>query len=204
MIKKSIYPKTIRIDSVENTYTITEKLDGSNLVFAKLNGELLICQRNNIYTMEELTKENAYPGLRGWLNINGETLLNSLNEKSAICGEWLSTRYIKYDFENRFYIFAKANIDLDLKLSNIFYDNTLFIHSFIDKQVPNFISVIDTIKKLSIEPTIEVLDNLYTEYTNKVKRKVEGFIIINNNYNAIKKYVRFKNGKPTEHAFRKN
>ena len=30
MIKKSVYPKTIKIDSIKNTYTITEKLDGSN------------------------------------------------------------------------------------------------------------------------------------------------------------------------------
>jgi hypothetical protein len=33
MIKKSVYPKTIKIDSIKNTYTITEKLDGSNLYF---------------------------------------------------------------------------------------------------------------------------------------------------------------------------
>ena len=204
MIKKSVYPKTIRIDSIKNTYAITEKLDGSNLVFAKLNGELLICQRNNIYKIEELNKEVAYSGLISWLQINGESLLNSLNEKAAICGEWLSTGAIKYNFENKFYMFAKANIDLDLELHNIFYDNTLFMYSFIDKQIPKFISVVDVVKTLSIEPTIEVLDNFYIEYTNKVNRKVEGFIIINNNYNAIKKYVRFKNGKPTEHTFRKN
>ena len=62
MIKKMIYPKTVRIGNTINSYTITEKLDGSNLVFGKLNGELLICQRNNIYKIEELTKEVAYPG----------------------------------------------------------------------------------------------------------------------------------------------
>ncbi len=42
MIKKSIYPKTNRICNNEITYEITEKIDGSNLVFAKLNGKLLI------------------------------------------------------------------------------------------------------------------------------------------------------------------
>lgn len=42
MIKKSVYPKTIKIDSIKNTYTITEKLDGSNLIFAKLNGAWLL------------------------------------------------------------------------------------------------------------------------------------------------------------------
>ena len=83
MIKKMIYPKTVRIGNTINSYTITEKLDGSNLVFAKINGELLICQRNNIYTIEELTKDVAYPGLIGWLEVNFKELLLALNEKSA-------------------------------------------------------------------------------------------------------------------------
>ena len=79
MIKKSIYPKTNRICNNEITYEITEKIDGSNLVFAKLNGKLLICQRNYILTREELDKHNAYGGLIGWLDEYGDTLLNLLN-----------------------------------------------------------------------------------------------------------------------------
>ena len=141
-----IYPKTVRIGNTINSYTITEKLDGSNLVFAKLNGELLICQRNNIYKIEELTKEVAYPGLIGWLDVNSTQLLDSLNEKSAICGEWLVKSHIKYDFDNRFYMFAKANIDIEYKLSNIIYDHDLFMYSFIDKNIPKFISIINITK----------------------------------------------------------
>ena len=199
MIKKMVYPKTIRIGDNYNHYIITEKLDGSNLVFGKLNGELLICQRNNIYTIEELTKEVAYPGLIGWLETNHKELLSSLNEKSAICGEWLSKSHIKYDFENRFHMFAKANIDLEYKLSNIIYDNILFIHSFIDKKIPSFISVVRMVHILYQEPTVEILDQIYTNYTNSVERNVEGFVIINKNFNAIRKYVRYKNGKQTKH-----
>ena len=199
MIKKMIYPKTVRIGNTINSYTITEKLDGSNLVFAKLNGELLICQRNNIYKIEELTKEVAYPGLIGWLDVNSTQLLDSLNEKSAICGEWLVKSHIKYDFDNRFHMFAKANIDIEYKLSNIIYDHDLFMYSFIDKNIPKFISIIEVVKVLSTDPTISILDELYDEYTTKLARKVEGFVIINNNYNIIRKYVRYKNGKFTEH-----
>ena len=199
MIKKMIYPKTVRIGDNYNHYIITEKLDGSNLVFGKLNGELLICQRNNIYKIEELTKEVAYPGLIGWLDVNSTQLLDSLNEKSAICGEWLVKSHIKYDFDNRFYMFAKANIDIEYKLSNIIYDHDLFMYSFIDKNIPKFISIIKVVKVLSTDPTISILDELYDEYTTKIARKVEGFVIINNNYNIIRKYVRYKNGKFTEH-----
>ena len=42
-------------------------------------------------------------------------------------------------------------------------------------------------------------EQLYDEYTSELARKVEGFVIINNNYNIIRKYVRYKNGKFTEH-----
>lgn len=46
MIKgKEIYPKTKRVSCIGDKVYITEKLDGSNLVFFKKNEELYIAQR---------------------------------------------------------------------------------------------------------------------------------------------------------------
>lgn len=42
MIRKEIYPKTKRVSCVGDKVYITEKLDGSNLVFFKKNEELHI------------------------------------------------------------------------------------------------------------------------------------------------------------------
>ena len=46
MIKRTLYPKTKRVQ-YKNRVVITEKLDGSNIGFFKVNGELVIAQRNN-------------------------------------------------------------------------------------------------------------------------------------------------------------
>jgi len=51
MIKKSLYPKTKRLSKNSKKIVVTEKLDGSNIGFFKLNGELVIATRNNILTV---------------------------------------------------------------------------------------------------------------------------------------------------------
>ena len=99
MIKKSLYPKTPRVKVMGEKVYLTEKLDGSNLVFFKKDGELYIGCRNNIYTLAEIeeVKDKLYKGLYTWLKDNGEVLKNSLMENSAICGEWMGMGSIKYD-----------------------------------------------------------------------------------------------------------
>ena len=64
MEKKTLYPKTKRVQ-FKNRVVITEKLDGSNIGFFKVNGKLLIAQRNNIFTMDELEENKGmlYKGL---------------------------------------------------------------------------------------------------------------------------------------------
>lgn len=64
MIKKTLYPKTKRVQ-FKNRVTITEKLDGSNIGFFKVNGKLLIAQRNNIFEIDELEENKGmlYKGL---------------------------------------------------------------------------------------------------------------------------------------------
>lgn len=202
MIKKEIYPKTRRVECNGEKMQITEKLDGSNLVIFKLNNQIYVAQRNNIFNIEEIkeNKNKLYKGLYQWLIDNKETLQQELNENSAICGEWLGMGQIKYnvdEFDKRFYMFAKANIDEKLELYNIIYNHDLFIYPFINQEIPKFIGIVPVVTEITNIPNKEQLDSIYNKYTEKVNRSVEGFVI---NYNdSISKYVRMKNGKLREH-----
>ena len=76
MIKKTLYPKTKRV-TFKNRVVITEKLDGSNIGFFKVNGKLLIAQRNNIISIDEIEENKGmlYQGLyrlatRAWRGLN--------------------------------------------------------------------------------------------------------------------------------------
>lgn len=203
MIKKQIYPKTQRLKNSECKVQITEKLDGSNLVIFKKDDVLCIAQRNNILTFEEaLTqqKDILYKGLYQWLIDNSRYLTDNLHDRSAICGEWLGMGQLKYsidEFDKRFYMFAKANIEDNFNLYNIIYDDELFIYPFIEQKIPNFIGIVPVVKELNILPSKEQLDGIYSKYTQKVGRNVEGFVV--NYRNQISKYVRMKNGKLKEH-----
>lgn len=204
MLKKEIYPKTERIKLTGIDVRITEKLDGSNLCFFKLDDELYIAMRNNIVTLTEVfnsfdnIKYLLYADLKSWLEKNGTILKDSLNNNSAICGEWIGMGIIKYDdFDKKFYMFAKANVYESLKLENIKYDHDLFIYPFIDQMVPAFIGFVPLVKKINFFPNVEYLDELYEQYIIEVEHKVEGFVI--NFENRISKYVRMKNGRIQDH-----
>lgn len=202
MIKKEIYPKTKRVECDGEKIQITEKLDGSNLVIFKLNDEIFFAQRNNIFDLSELEeyKDKLYKGLYQWFIDNKEALQQELNENSAICGEWLGMGQIKYnvdEFDKRFYMFAKANIDEKLELYNIIYNHDLFIYPFMNQEIPKFIGIVPVVTEITNIPNKEQLDSIYNKYIEKVNRNVEGFVI--NYNNSISKYVRMKNGKLREH-----
>jgi hypothetical protein len=199
MFKKTLYPKTQRI-SHDSGITITEKLDGSNLGIFKMDDELWIATRKNIFALSEIedVKQVLYNGMYPWLKENGETLLNNLHNDSGFFGEWIGMGKIKYpNLDKKIYMFAKANITSDFEIINLVYDHKNFIYPF-DDQIPEFLGkvpiVVDGLTEL---PSIESLNNLYDYYCDIEKRNIEGFIIIYNN--KIKKYVRMKNGKLTEH-----
>jgi hypothetical protein len=199
MIKKEIYSKTKRIPNNGILFRYTEKLDGANLVFAKKNGKLHICQRKNIFTLDEMDemKGKFYRGLEGWLNEHGKELEEELHEGSAICGEWLGMGAIKYsepEFDRRWYMFAKANMDDDYNLYNIMYDHDLFIYPFNNTEIPSYLGIVPVIhESVQYRPSKVSLDLLYAYYCNLVNRPVEGIVI---NYdNTVLKYVRYKNGK---------
>jgi hypothetical protein len=202
MIKKEIYPKTKRVSCSGDKVYITEKLDGSNLVFFKKNDELYIAQRKTIININELeeVKDKLYKGLYQWLLDNKDYLQEQLINDSAICGEWLGMGKLKYDvgeFDKKWYMFAKANIDDEYNLYNLIYEHELFIYPFANQEIPNFIGIVPEITELMGLPTKEFLDSIYETYTNGVKRDVEGFVV--NYKNIISKYVRMKNGKLEEH-----
>lgn len=204
MIKKGIYPKTKRVKCSGDKIYVTEKLDGSNLVFFKKNDIIHIAQRKNIYTINDIEnteiKGIMYKGLYQWLIDNKAILEEELLENSVICGEWLGMGCLKYsvdEFDKRWYMFAKANIDDEYNLYNIIYDHNLFKYPFKNQMIPKFIGVVPEVVELNVLPNKEYLDSIYEKYCKKVNRNVEGFVV--NYNNIISKYVRMKNGKLKEH-----
>ena len=201
MIKKEIYPKTKRVSCVGDKLQITEKLDGSNLVFFKKNNEIYIAQRGNIFNINELeeNKDKLYKGLYQWI-MDNKYFSNDLHDGSAICGEWLGMGCLKYtidEFDKRWYMFAKANIDEDFNLYNLIYDHKLFIYPFESQEIPKCIGIVPEVAEINVLPNKEYLDKIYNKYSQKVGRNVEGFVL--NYKNIITKYVRMKNGKLQEH-----
>lgn len=201
---KEIYPKTKRIKVDGDTIQLTEKLDGSNLVIFKKDGELYFAQRKTIFVLSEIeeAKDICYKGLYQWIKDYGQELKDNLNEGSAIAGEWLGMGAIKYtidEFDKRWYMFAKANVDDDFNLYNLIYDHSLFIYPFIDQTIPKFIGVVPVVCEIKVLPDKKHLDAIYDKYCVSVGgRDVEGFVI---NYNDnICKYVRRKSGKLVEYS----
>ena len=202
MIKKEIYPKTKRVSCIGDKVYVTEKIDGSNMVIFKKDDLLYIAQRKNIIceTEFEEAKNILYKGLYEWFNNNKDYLKEHLLNNACLCGEWIGMGCLKYpvdEFDKRFYMFAKANIDIEFDLYNLIYEHNLFVYPFDNQEIPSFIGVVPEVAELSVIPTKEHLDSIYTKYCEKVNRNVEGFVV--NYRNIISKYVRMKNGKLQEH-----
>jgi len=191
MKKEKLYPKTRRV-SQKNNNMITEKINGANLGFFRKNDKLIIAQRRFWYTLEEINNiidGDMVGGLKSWLEINGTDLLERLHEGSGIFGEWLSN-----SDGQKFYIFAKANLNDEMKVYNIYYDHDLFIYPFIDQKIPEYFTIVPIVKKCPEDISIPALDKLFIKYEEKVGREVEGFIVIKDKVN-VTKYVRRKRGK---------
>lgn len=201
MIKKEIYPKTKRVKCSGLSVEITEKLDGSNLCIFKKDDVLYVAQRKTILSFDELeeNKDVLYKGLYQWL-IDNKDELNDIRNDAVVCGEWLGMGRLKYtvdEFDKRFYMFAKANIDAEFNLYNIYYNHDLFLYPFESLEIPKCIGVVPMAYNIEYLPDKDKLDKLYEIYVKKVGRDVEGFVV--NLNNTITKYVRMKNGKLQEH-----
>lgn len=200
MLKKEIYPKTKRVSCTGEYVEVTEKLDGSNLCIFKKDDVLHIAQRRTILTLEEVLgdrKHLLYKGLYQWL-VDNQSVLMKIRNNSVVCGEWLGMGKLKYpNFEKRFYMFAKANIDDDFNLYNLNYTHENFIYPFDDLTIPECIGIVPMVATSDHIPTKLGLDDIYLQYCEEVQRNVEGFVV--NYNNNIQKYVRMKNGKLSEH-----
>lgn len=193
-MKKTLYPKTTRVK--DEKIIITEKLDGSNLWIFNLWWEFYIAQRNNIFKMDELTKENSYKWLIWWLDENiGEI---DLCEWAWVFWEWIWMGKINYweTLTKKFYIFAKFNINSNFEARNIIYNRDLFIYPFKWQKIPDCMWIVPLVE-YSYTVTIADLNQLYQQYSIGLNRPCEWFII--NNNNQIQKYVRLKNWKLEEH-----
>ena len=209
MIKMTLYPKTTRYNDNEKGYIITEKLDGSNLGIGRIRGQIYICQRNYVFTLEEIINGTKleYKGLRDWLVKHEQELKELIYDGSIIFGEWLGMGKISYlhldKFKNRFYMFAKGRINLknnNLELSDLVYDPNLLFYAFTSQEIPSFISIVPIVDTEIKSISTEVLDNLYEVYCNEEQRQVEGFIILDKSSNTIRKYVRYnREGKLVSH-----
>ena len=200
MEKKTLYPKTKRV-KLKNRVVITEKLDGSNIGFFKVNDELLIAQRNNVFTLAETTDEKnkgmLYKGLGGWLKENGEDLKARLIEGSGFFGEWIGMGKLSYpELDKKVYMFAKANYQKG-EIRNLYYEHELFNYPFENQEFPTYIGIVPVVEERDSFPDVDTLDYLYEWYKAKVERNVEGFVVAQNN--NINKYVRMKNGKIEAH-----
>lgn len=84
-------------------------------------------------------------------------------------------------------------------MQNIVYNPDL-IHWAIGETLPDYLDTVPLVAELDHYPSIEELDKIYLEYSEKQDSKVEGFVI--NNDNRIEKYVRFKKGVLEPHVCR--
>jgi hypothetical protein len=208
MIKMTLYPKTTRFSENEKGFILTEKLDGSNLGIGKIGEQIYICQRNYVFTLEEIIDGTKleYKGLRNWLVEHEQELKELIYDGSIMFGEWLGMGKISYlhldKFKNRFYVFAKGRIKLDndkLELSNLVYDLSLLHYVFTTQEFPEFISRVPLVDKLK-DINIKNLDIVYNNYIENENRKVEGFVIYDIRSKVIKKYVRYnRNGQLVPH-----
>jgi hypothetical protein len=142
-----------------------------------------------------------YKGLYLWLQYHGEELREELHDNACICGEWIGMGRLKYPEETgRFMQFAKSNVTDDgdtFGLKNIYYDRELFKWSYKSQTLPEYLKPVPLVSYLDKIPPVSELDIMYQEYTDKVGRPVEGFIMVVND--TVTKYVRMKNGTLTAH-----
>ena len=179
MMKKKLYGKTTRMP-LNRRVVITEKLDGSNLGFFKLDGELWIAQRSRVYKASNVSPKGAYKGLYDWIQEYGDVLEQELYEGSIIFGEWIGMGHIKYQgtLDAKYMLFGKARIDAEFNITKKQWGLEGLIYPFASQEIPSFIGVVPKVQEYAYVPSVSDLDALYEEYMIKKGRKVEGFVIV--------------------------
>ncbi len=201
-----VYPKTKRISKTDFVWQITEKMDGSNLTFFKFDDDLYLATRNNVFnwTGEKPTSQYIqYKGLFGWMENYSKLLYEKLNNHEALFGEWLGMGKIKYeDYFPQFNLFAYGYMhqNKDGKFEARYINRDL-------NKITDFLVEHDLNRDFITVPFVDYTDSLspdlidwyYNKYRDEKSREVEGFILTNLDSGEVRKYVRYKGGKMTEH-----
>lgn len=103
---------TIKTRDRHDTVIVQEKLDGSNVSVAKINGALIPLTRSGYTALSSPYEQHHL--FHAWVYRNYEMFDSVLNEGERICGEWLAqahgTRYeLRYEPFIPFDIFDKQN-----------------------------------------------------------------------------------------------
>lgn len=170
MQKKSLYGKTSRLSK---QIVVTEKLDGSNLIFLKKDGKIHVATRNYIYPLEgiEQYKDRLYKGLCEWLQENKF----DMPEGTVLMGEWMGMgRKYKRQFK-KFNLFAVGKYQNDQLIETI-YDIDLV-------QLPEFMGKVPVVQ---VDADIRNLQEILDDYRKKVDDEVEGLIVQISPYTVVK------------------
>ena len=188
MIKKQLFPKTVRFNEEARGY-----------------------QREIIFSVEEAKTGKVggieiYKGFPEWITEHEEFLKENIYEGSIVFGEWLELGKIYYEkekFPKRFLIFAKGRFEgktiEESSIVNLNFNLNLIHYVFVKQEVPDFIETVPLVESKVKNVSLDCLNQLYSEYSEKVGRKVEGFVILDLLSGIQTKYVRLKRGKLTEH-----
>lgn len=184
-----LYPRTNRTGKEKTNWQITEKLDGSNIGFFVLEGELYVVQRNRVYKAKDVDEYGTYPALKEFLE--NTSLEKDIYEGTVIFGEWIAQGRLKYDVDKfgRFHMFAKGRINPAItEVSNLVYRRELLMYAFNNQEIPCYVNLVPFISESDFKPSVETLDYIYDSYLESLDRECEGFIISDGT--RVEKYVR--------------
>ncbi len=195
-IKKTMYPKTLRI--TDDRYVVTEKLDGSNLGIANVNGELVYFTRKWMISANNVS-EAQYPELRLFNEMYEDEIMSYLPINTVVFGEWIGQGRIKYkidktDMSKRFYAFAFAGLRPDfMKPEAERFTYIKYVHEWKHEELeqPEWINFVPY---LGTAETKDEAIGLYREVSLLDNESVSEGLVIRNG-NVPRKYVVHKHGK---------
>ena len=192
-MRMDIFPKQKKEDT---TYQITEMLGGKNLGLFKIGNDLVIIEKKQAYMFSNIEniKKHLPTGLYKFLIENGKDLIDKLEERAGIYGEWIAEgqQFLTGLSDYKLYVYAKATLVGGVKSKQFGTDDlTWFMNelpkAFKDNLVPEYVGVMPLVK-MTTTSTIEHLNKLYESYNNSVNREVKGFIVVSEN--GTYKYTR--------------
>ena len=118
-----------------------------------------------------------------------EDKLHAIPKESRFVDSWTSTKLRRFEGKT---IEESSIVNLNFNLNLIHY-------VFVKQEIPDFIETVPVVESKVKNVSLDYLNQIYSEYTEKVGRKVEGFVILDLLSGIQTKYVRLKRGKMTEH-----